>query len=428
MRSIRTFALWATGFQAAAATVAHAQPGSVLPSAPIFKVDVRTNTDSGVFANIFAIHVLSDGRVIAVDANRRRLLMIDSSLKKFTVVADTAGESKTPYGNSQGGLIQYVGDSAAFVDQASGALVTVDANGKLGRITTLPNIQDIRFLGGPAYGKPGFDVKGRLFYRSVLPFAFTPMTRDGRDTITAPPDTAPVLRADLDTRRIDTVGWVHVAAPKQKTYKFETAGMGMAMTTATVVNPIPVLDDWAFDRDGTVAIVRGHDYHIDWVLPDGSKKSTSKMPMTWLRLTDDDKKHVVDSVFKQLDSLRTSGIQRNAAAAAAGGRGPSGYVPPPTMLVEPKELPDYYPAVRANSRPRFDLDGNLWVIPGTATAPTPGAGLLYDVIDRTGTVIKRVLLPPGRILSNFDKAGNIYLVVPTTTAWTRIERGPLVKQ
>jgi hypothetical protein len=427
MRSLRALFLSTTVLHAA---VAHAQGSGVVPNAPLYKVEVRTSTDSGVFANIFAIHVLSDGRVIATDANRRRLLLIDSSLKKFTVVADTAGEGKTPYGNSQGGLIQYVGDSAAFVDQASGALVTVDAKGNMGRITTLPNLQDIRFLGGPAYGKPGFDVKGRLFYRSVLPYSFTPMTRDGRDTITAPPDTAPVLRADLDTRRIDTLGWVHVAAPKQKTYRFEAAGMGMVTTTATIVNPIPVLDDWAYDRDGTVAIVRGHDYHIDWVLPDGSKKSTGKMPMNWLRITDDGKKHIVDSVFKQLDSLRTAMVERNAAAAAAAGRGrgPSGYVPPPTMLVEPKELPDYHPAVRANSRPRFDLDGNLWVIPGTATAPTPGAGLLYDVIDRTGTVIKRVLLPPGRILSNFDKAGNIYLVVPTTTAWTRIERGPLVKQ
>jgi len=35
--------------------------------------------------------------------------------------------------------------------------------------------------------------------------------------------------------------------------------------------------------------VRGRDYHIDFIQPDGSKKSTDKIAFDWKRLSDDDK-------------------------------------------------------------------------------------------------------------------------------------------
>jgi hypothetical protein len=69
-------------------------------------------------------------------------------------------------------------------------------------------------------------------------------------------------------------------------------------TTATVfINPVPEgADDWAVLSDGSIAVVRAHDYHIDWLYADRTRASTPKMPFDWRRLTDEGKKMKVDSV------------------------------------------------------------------------------------------------------------------------------------
>jgi hypothetical protein len=398
---------------------AGAQTPPTTPAPPTFKVRLETSTDSGVFTNIFAIHVLSDGSVLAVDAVRRRLLVFDSTLKNFKVTADTAGQAPTRYGNSQGGMISYPGDSAVFLEQESGALIHIDRNGKLGRISTLPRTADMRFLAGPLYGRAGFDVQGRLFYRTQM--ANPPMFREGmRDTSITMPDSAPVLRANLDARTIDTIARIKIASVRQN-----VSSRGSSFFINSVVNPIPTLDEWAYDRDGIVAIIRGHDYHIDWILPDGKTRSTPKMPMAWRRISDEERVRIVDSTKRQIDSTRQALMDR-VLKAQTNPSGPRPEFGPVPEVVKPEELPEYYPAIKATSRPRFDLDGNLWVVPGMTATPTSDGGLLYDVIDRNGTIIKRVNLPAGRLLSAFGPNNVIYMVMPTTAGWTRIDRGVIV--
>jgi hypothetical protein len=248
------------------------------------------------------------------------------------------------------------------------------------------------------------------------------MFRDGmRDTSITLPDSAPVLRANLDTRAIDTIAMIKIASVRQN-----VTSRGNSFFMNVVVNPIPTLDEWAYDRDGTVAIIRGHDYHIDWILPDGKTKSTPKMPMAWRSISDEERVRIVDSTKRQIDSTRQALVDRVTAQAQtnpSAGRPEFGPVP---EVVKPEELPEYYPAIRPTSRPRFDLDGNLWVVPGMTATPTSDGGLLYDVIDRSGTIIKRVHLPPGRLLSAFGPNNVIYMVMPTTAGWTRIDRGVIV--
>src|SRR5262245_11827782 len=78
---------------------------------PVRKLTPAISTDSGVVSNVYVIRVLADGRVLLNDGLRRRVLLLDTTLKKFTVVADTAGESRQTFGNSNGGLLPYRGDS-----------------------------------------------------------------------------------------------------------------------------------------------------------------------------------------------------------------------------------------------------------------------------------------------------------------------------
>ena len=41
-----------------------------------------------------------------------------------------------------------------------------------------------------------------------------------------------------------------------------------------------LVDDWAVTDDGAIAIIRGRDYHIDWVDADNHITSSAKIPST----------------------------------------------------------------------------------------------------------------------------------------------------
>jgi hypothetical protein len=57
---------------------------------------------------------------------------------------------------------------------------------------------------------------------------------------------------------------------------------------------------------------------------------------------------------------------------------------------------------------RADAEGKLWV---RIMSPTPAAGPEYDVIDKTGKLIDRVVLPAGTTIAGFGAAGTVYLGV-----------------
>jgi hypothetical protein len=55
---------------------------------------------------------------------------------------------------------------------------------------------------------------------------------------------------------------------------------------------------------------------------------------------------------------------------------------------------------------RADADGRLWV----RTIPTtPTAGVVYEVIDGTGKLADRVLVPNGSVIVGFGAGGVVYL-------------------
>src|SRR3954449_12229338 len=110
----------------------------------------------------------SDGHVLVGAGARQRVYAFDSTLLHFTVVADSgAGTGFLPVRTT--GLIPYLGDSTLLPDFGANALLVLDATGKQVRSMAPPHAQDLMFLGIPAgFGRPGFDPKGRLIYRSML--------------------------------------------------------------------------------------------------------------------------------------------------------------------------------------------------------------------------------------------------------------------
>src|SRR4051812_24827074 len=96
--------------------------------------------------------------------------------------------------------------------------------------------------------------------------------------------------------------------------------------------------------------------------------------------------------------------------------------PTPPQPVLTSELPDYLPAVERNVASfRADADNRLWCRPKPATGAPRGGGSVYDVLDRTGALIARVQLPPGRAIVGFA-AGGVVFVTSRDGGATRLEK------
>jgi len=391
------------------------------------------------------------GGVLVNDQAKRRVILFDNHLSSFTVVADSTPETGNAYGGRFGGLIAYRGDSSLFVDPASLSMLVVDPSGKIARVMSVPRSQDAMMLAG-GMGGATYDGRGGIVYRGMFRPQFRGGGGGGQQTggvFTPPniPDSAPLLRIDLATRRVDTLGYIKT--PKVKLDVSRTDDGRISMRSQ--VNPLPVIDEWAVLHDGTIAFVRGRDYHIDWIGPDGAKTSSAKVSFDWQRMTDDDKVAFLDSLRAARERMGEGapgitmlgsalgaseammgaatpnvqimigpgggggggggggrgGGERRQGAGPPGAGGGQGRMNAQVSFVEPSELPDYKPAFFAGAV-RVDAQGNLWI----RTIPTkaiPG-GPVYDVIDRNGALVERVQIPAGRTIVGFGPNGAVYLL------------------
>ncbi|MCA0377491.1 MAG: hypothetical protein LCH84_17755 [Gemmatimonadetes bacterium] len=165
------------------------------------------------------------------------------------------------------------------------------------------------------------------------------------------PDSVPIVRVNFDTRKADTVTFVKV--PKNETQM--TRGEDGQTRITVKINPLPQADDWSLLSDGTVAVIRVLDYHVDYYTPDGKHIAGERLPYDWKQIPDDDKQKFVDS----LKALAKVANDRASNGAGGGMR----------MMFEPiafERFPDYFPPVRQGAS-IADRDGNLWVIPSTST-------------------------------------------------------------
>ncbi len=240
------------------------------------------------------------------------------------------------------------------------------------------------------------------------------------------PDSLPILRANFDTRKVDTVTFMRVTNPQFEMKATEDGGTQVSVK----MNPLPQNDDWALMADGTVAVVRVLDYRIDWIKADGTIERSAPLPFDWKRITDEEKDRMVDS----LKTAAKEATERAQQMMAGPGTG-RGSFRPAFDPVEAEFLPDYYPPIRSGTT-LADYDGNIWLLPATSSLAgqmaamiPPGArgqipagmlpagmasamsgGLAYDVVSRKGEIIERVQIPAGRSIAGFGPDGVVYLL------------------
>ena len=493
-------AIFAGAFVAmsAASTVA-AQDANKAPTASDPKVPVGTvgpveARSPHAFTSLSMLRSLPDGALFVNDAQRRQLVRLDASLQQVTVIADTAA-APLPYGQRQAGMLSYLGDSTIIVDPSTLSFVVLNAQGKVVKVMAPPRISDINQLASMNLGSNAFDANGRLIYKNTggnfggggggpgAAFGGAQRGQGGgapgggagggfggfgggaptasavpsaRMTPPAQPDSVPIIRADFDTRKADTLAWIKVP----RTDITMTTGDDGSVRMLAKVNPLPQGDDWALLADGTLAVIRVIDYHVDYFAADGTKSSSRKLPFDWRRISDDEKTKLVDS----LKIVAKEATDRQAAAAAAGGANNRGGFRASFEPVAAEKLPDYFPPIRAGTT-LADRDGNLWLLPATSTIaaqlaqamgaqggggfggdrggdrggagggrgadaargasgvrdtsaarrdttpppPQPTFQLVYDVVNRSGELVERVKLPPNRTIAGFGLGGVLFL-------------------
>jgi hypothetical protein len=438
---------------------------------PVHPIGRVLNTSTEPLSSVAQVIALPGGWVIVHDLTGRRIVMFDSTFTKVTVIADSTSATGMAYGSRLGGLIAYRGDSTLFVDPQSISMLVIDPNGKIVRTMAAPLPNEVNQLIGGQNGTPGFDGQGRLVYRAQ--FRFTPaMARQatsGSFQMPQIPESSFVVRVDLRSRKVDTAATFRIPKINVSVNRDENTGR---MTVINTLNPMPWTDDWALLSDGTLAVVRGQDYRVDLVSPDGKMTSAPKLPFDWQRLSDEDKVRIIDSTRAAQEALRAAQLAAVEAASAQktdtsksgarqrpsgdggtimiggpgglggfggpdgpGGRGggppggfggpggpggpgggPVGFTLPPAQYVTPSEMPDYVPAFKQGAA-RGDADGNLWI----RTSKMVNGGTVYDVISGKGELTDRVLIPPGRVIAGFGPGGTVYMGVIDGMI-TRLER------
>lgn len=439
------------------------------PGPVVRRIESAQAVSTEPLGSINGVRHLSDGRVLVNDGNSRRILIFDSTLTRATVVLDSLSESRNYYGARGGLVIPSRGDATLFVDPISLAMLTLDGTGRITRVGAVPIVTDIGAMTSGQFGMPDVEAKGRIVYRIDADMAQPARQPDAGTPYAAPiPDTAFVIAVSPDTRKIDTLGAIHIL-----TFLFSTRLEPEGYYSYNYIShPLPVVDAWAVLSDGTVAFVRGIDYRVEYRTADGVVTSSEKLPYPWVRLTEDDKARFADSVnarairdaqfeFATLviawsnlvnkpypstftvpenytlppglprDWILPKGLSFPANYLAACPPGANslgsitvacarsrfvdayggGYAPPPPTYraptkVKPQDLPDYKPPIGVGAA-RADADGNLWVRP-IQPRTIPG-GQIFDVINRQGVMIDRIQLPTGYQLAGFGPNKIVYL-------------------
>ena len=360
--------------------------------------------------SIASARELPHGRVLVNDTVTRRLYLFDSALRARVVVLDSTEGVRNSYGDSRGGMTAYRADSTLFASPALVSMLLIDPAGRVARYVAGPTPAEMLFLAGGSFGAPGFDSRGRLLYRGSARDRTTARSADTRSPYPER-DSAPIVALNLITGKTDTIALFRIPTEVVTI----TEGANGTFRTTVKRDPLPVVDDWAVLPNGSLALIRGRDFHIDWIDQNGNLSSGGKIAFPWRSLTESAKVAFMDSVRFATDTA----IAAQEIRLAERFKGTDNEPPEPFEpdYVSPGELPDRFPAFEPNSS-RADPDGIVWIRTTQRVSGRP----VYYLVDRKGTVVNRIQLPAGRTIAGFGRNHTVYLAYSDPAGGIRLER------
>ena len=328
------------------------------------------------FGLLSNVRELPDGRVLVADPLGQILAALDMDAGTMDL-----------WGREGGGPREYrqpdavhalPGDSTLLVDLGNGRLMVIAPDGSFTR--TRP----IALGGAPTPGRgPGMrmaiprvvDGEGRIYFP----------VRNFQN----PGDSSSIARVGMDSDDVETV-----ARFKPRDVQRQTGSGGQISIRAQPMSPE---DDWAVGADGTIALVRADDYHLDVVHPDGRVSHGPEVDHDRLRPRDAEKQAWLDEAAASGLNIRMSiGGGQQQLQISRGGPGGN-------RSINDLEWPDRMPSFRTGST-RIDPEGRIWV-GRTVRAGEPS---LFDVFDNEGRPIGQVTLDPNSSIVGFGEDGALY--------------------
>jgi hypothetical protein len=326
-----------------------------------------------------SVRVMSDGRAIVADFNNRRLMLTSADLTRVDTLFDmlTAPPLAFPVGVVT--LVPGQGDTTLFYDNSARGFRVLDP---MGRVVRRLSLADPSVRVPAPNSVAAIDARGRLVIA-------THHSNFDRPVSGIQPQAESLMVARL---RFDQRGFDSLTSMKGSGQRIEQTG-DSAMKPRPVTMTLPAVengDAWAMLSDGTVAIVRSKDFHVDWIATDGSRRSTPPIPWSWKSFTRAER----DSIRSLAETVLIGGGRVISTSGAA--------APPPplpmTRVVDtvPERVPAFYGTARSDHENRF------WLPLGARVFGPPSADpVVYGIIDSKGKLVERVELPARRLIVGF---------------------------
>jgi hypothetical protein len=330
------------------------------------------------FSEIRGIRELTDGTVLVADGRELRVDRVDfvnGTRQRVGAIGSGPGEYQWPTG-----LIALPGDSTAIIDGMSVRFLIVRADGKTGGTIDrrgVPTGTEGSLSLAPVQA---FDSLGMAYG------AAQPVRLSGSGTPQVA-DSFAVQRWRPGRSGRDTVAFV--AVDKDPTRRASAGGVSTAARRVAFASA----DQWAVANDGRVAVVHRDPYFVEFVQPDGRRHIGAAVPYQRVRVTN----------AHRAQFLREANRPQMWIMFERRGMSPTLKLTRPVASEHIWEFPDYLPPF-LHRAVAFASDGTLWIKRTTPASDPP----TYDVLDRTGVVIRRVILRAHSTVVGFGR-GVVYV-------------------
>lgn len=361
------------------------------------------------FSSLASLRELRDGRVIVADPRDKLVSLVDfRSGSAMTIGREGSGPQE--FGMPLR-LFAAPGDTTLLFDPLNSRYLLIGPDGKAINTfrmeteapsrpaTPPPGAQGRPQAGGPQFQVGGLGMSGRTSDARGRVYGEGSSISQGSDGRPVPADSVPLVRYDRATRDLDTLAYIKL--PKSNT---QVSGGGSNMQVRIGgANPLAARDEWTVFPDGRVAIVRAADYHVDFILPDGSRRSGGRIAYTPVRMSAAEIRYEEGlRNAARANQMSISMMNNNGQITRSAQMGPPPNAPPLEPLTD---WPEVKPPFRSGpvsvwARP----NGELWV---RRTENAQARGTLYDVITPQGTVAYQVRIQDGWTLVGFG-ANTIY--------------------
>ena len=354
------------GLAIATLAVARQEPAPRRLAAVSLKVTVDLATVSGA-------RELKDGRILISDAKRAAVYAIDPKAGTAAQIGSPGG-GETQYAQP-GGFYAGMADTVYLLDRGQARVSLISPTG------AIVGTRSIRRKGYSGSSDADLDlqqVDSRAFaYFTDRGLRLTGMV-GGVST-----DSAPLLRLDPSRQHIDTI-----ALLRQAQKKITQADAHMQMTREIRGSP---RDGWGTAADGSVAIVRGSPYRVEWYSASGKVTRGPVISFEPIPYTSDEKAAITAANAKSATSVGMAGAagEDRKSVSSAG----DDLFAPTKMAFDPTDV-------------IVSSEGRVWV---PRTQKFGSTIVVYDVFDRKGDRVDRVELPPRNRVIGFGP-GSVFAV------------------